>query len=126
MNEPQNSQSQDASRGIGDLPPGLVLPLVSLLAWPIIFWALRDPRLSPIPTAIVALFVVSMLWMAVSMLQVTKRTAKLGWRRSHFTRLIMGPRPTDPEESMVWQWALQTWYAIVVCVLCVIALTIVS
>src|SRR5271166_189234 len=97
MNESQNSQSQAAPERIGHSPPGLVLPLLSLLAWPIIFWALRDPRVSPIPTAILALFVVSMLWMAASMLQITRRVANFGWRRSHFTRLITGPRPSDPE-----------------------------
>ena len=127
MDEPQDGQSRDASGGFGKSPPGLLLPIVCLVVWPIVFWSsYRTPCSNPLQSAVVSLAVVSMVWTAVCMIQVDRRVRKMGWRRSHFTRLIMGSRPSDPEELVIWLWVRQNYYGLVTIALCVLALYFMS
>jgi hypothetical protein len=126
MDEQRGNKFQFSVREFGKAPPGFVLPLVLLAALPITFWAVRESHSSAIPPMIVAIFVVSAIWAAVAMIQVTRRARNLGWQRSHLTRLMLGSRPGDPEELLIWQWVLQTYYASLALALCVLALYLMS
>ncbi|MFZ0886679.1 MAG: hypothetical protein WAN14_24970 [Candidatus Acidiferrales bacterium] len=48
----------------------------------------------------------------------------MGWRRSHFTRLLMGGRPSDPEELVIWLWVRQNYYGLITLAVSVLALYI--
>lgn len=97
------------------------MPILFLAAFPVTFWLLRDQESSLVRRIFFTLSVLSILWAALSILQVMIRFRKMGFRRSNLTKLLMGPRPSDMNELLIWQWALQSCYAALVLVLCLVA-----
>jgi hypothetical protein len=68
----------------------------------------------------------SFAWAVIAMLLVVRAGGKLGLRRSHYTRLLSGSRPTDPVELFIWRGTLQFCCAALVALLCVLALVFIS
>ena len=85
---------------------------------------------TPTPTLaqsiVLSLSFLSFVWATVSILQVNIRCRRIGFRRSNLTRLLSGPRPTEPSELVIWQWVLEVCCAILMLVLCMFALPFIS
>ena len=65
-------------------------------------------------------------WAYLAIWKVHRGCRKLGWDRSHYTLMLSGPRPDDPDVLLIWQWTLQLCYAVLAVVLCVLALTFIN
>lgn len=61
-------------------------------------------------------------WVYLALWKVHRGCRRLGWDRSHYTQLLSGSRPDDPDELLIWWWTLQLLNAILAVVLCVLAI----
>jgi hypothetical protein len=68
----------------------------------------------------------SFAWAVIAMLLVVRAGAKLGLRRTHYTRLLSSSRPSDPAELFIWRGTLHFCCALLVALLCVFALVLIS
>ena len=89
----------------------LVIPLTIWFAWT------RHSTISE--PVVLTLFCLSFAWLGVSILQWQRSFRKLGQASS--TRLLLGPRPEDPDELRVWQWGRHYRYSFLAVVLCMLA-----
>lgn len=106
--------------------PLRVMLVIVTAALPIAFRLNRDCCSSMAERWSFTLLSTSFFWGLVCLLQTLRRSAKLGWQRSHFTRLLSGPCPSDPDEALVWRWAQQYIYAVLAFVVCVISLVLIQ
>ncbi|HXX45722.1 MAG TPA: hypothetical protein VEJ38_13430 [Candidatus Acidoferrales bacterium] len=60
------------------------------------------------------------LWALASMFWASHQARAFGISRVHHTTLILGSRPTDPHELVVWRWTLQFCCGTLLGVLCVV------
>jgi hypothetical protein len=72
------------------------------------------------------LFCIAFAWGMVSTLRMLRGLRKLGLNPSNRMRVLSGPRPDDPDELYVWNWAWQFLYAVIAVMLCMIAIPIAS
>ena len=69
---------------------------------------------------------VAFLWALVSMFWASHQARALGISRVDYTMLLLGSRPTDPHELVVWRWTLQFCGGVIVGVLCVVGCILVQ
>ena len=105
-------------------PPGWALPIVLIGLLPFTYWSIRDSEPSKFGQVIFALSVSIMLWSGASLFQVSRLCRKFGLNREAYTRFLSCGRPDDKDELLLWQWTLQSCYAIAAFVVCMIALAV--
>jgi hypothetical protein len=79
-------------------------------------WARHSTLAEPI---VLTLFCLSFAWLNMSILKWQRTFRSLG--QSSSARLLLGPRPEDQDELLVWQWGRQFRYAFLAVVVCMIA-----
>lgn len=101
---------------------GFIVPLgfVAVLLLVVAFARMHH---TAIPDAVgLTLVCFSFGWAYLAMWKVHRGCRRLGWDRSHYTILMFGSRPNDPDVLPIWLWTLQLCYAALAVVLSVLAL----
>ena len=71
-------------------------------------------------------FGLSVAWAAVSMLLVFRQWRKLVLTPKGRSKVLSGPRPSDPDELFMWRWFFSLCIAVLLGVSCVLLLVFTS
>jgi hypothetical protein len=88
---------------------GLAILLAFLVVIPLTLWFTWIRHSTIGEPVVLTLFCVSFAWGNISMLKWQRSLRRLG--QSSSTRLLLSPRPEDPDELLVWQWGRQFCYS---------------
>jgi hypothetical protein len=84
---------------------GLEILLAFLVVVPLTLWFAWAQESTTMQSVIETLFCLSFAWGSVATLQWFRNFQRLG--ESSSTRLLLGPRPEDPDELHAWRWGRQ-------------------
>ncbi len=122
MDQDTNKNASRSTAILARDPWGLAVLLGFVAILLAVVWFARTHH-ATIPAALVITLVcISFGWASLAMWQVHRGCRKLGWDRSHYTQLLAGLRPDDPNALFIWFWTLQLCYAILAVVLCMLAI----
>lgn len=91
---------------------------------PLTLWAAWAAHSGIADLILQLLFVLSFTWGVVALLQLQRNLRKLGLGPEGSTRLFSGPRPDDPDELRAWQWGWQFMFAVLMVLLCIVAVLV--
>jgi hypothetical protein len=94
---------------------GLEILLAFLVVIPLTVWFAWSRKSTTIQSVIETLFCLSFAWGNVATWQWFRNFRKLG--QSSSTRLLLGPRPEDPDELRAWKWGRHCRYAFLAMIL---------
>jgi hypothetical protein len=104
-------------------PSGLAILVGFVVVLACVVWLARL-RHQTIPDGVgFTLICFSFVWTYLAMLKIHRGCRRLGWDRSHYTQLLLGPRPDDPDLLHIWRWTFHLCFAILAVLFCVLAFT---
>lgn len=114
----ETQTDQKVQRAIGLLvktSSGLAIMIAFLVVIPLTLWFAWARKSTTIQSVIETLFCLSFAWGNVATWQWFRNFRKLG--QSSSTRLLLGPRPEDPDELRAWKWGRHCRYAFLAMIL---------
>jgi|SRR5690348_7778772 len=88
---------------------GLEFLMAFLVVVPLTLWLALTSKSGAAESVVLALFCMSFAWLNVSILKFQRGIRRLGNGSS--VRLLMSPRPEDPDELMAWRWGRNFCYS---------------
>lgn len=123
MHSQNGGRSLRALRVLVNASSALAALLAFLVIIPLTLWFAWVHHSTIAESFVKILFCFSFGWMMVATLQWLRNFQRLHQNSS--TRLLLGPRPDDPDELVAWRWGRQFRYAALAVVISMIALGII-
>jgi hypothetical protein len=122
MNKQPDRKFQHATGSFVRASTGLSVLLAFLLVIPFTLWFTWARHSTMSEPVVLTFFCLSFAWLNFSILKWQRNFRKLG--QSSSSRLLLGPRPDDPDEQLAWRWGRQFLYSFLAVLVCMLAFAI--